>query len=296
MNSSSRAELERMTDLYLDALAAHDPSRLPLTPQVEFIENNQRLTLGEGSWGTIESVGTYRHYLTEEARSRVGLVGTAFENGDPVILNLLLEIAGGRISAIESYVIRDPVGARRLETTATPHDLWFTSVPLEERVNREAMIATADRYFESMQHNDGKGDYSFFDVACNRVEQGLQSTNVTTDQSYGHAGDTDFPRMSVIEQWKTGFLGFVTEIRDRRYVVIDEERQAIFAFAMFDHDGSIRSITLSNGKVVVLAPYFDVPHTLQVMEAFKLRNGKLIRVEAAMGEVPYGSRPARATS
>ena len=291
-----RAQLERMIDLYLAALVAGDPGRLPLADEAVLIENNQRIAWGEGLWGTIDAIGTYRHYFADPEAGRAGFIGTAREGGVPGIFDLLVEVRDGRIVLAESYLIRDPVGAKRFDTMGAPEDVWLAAVPAAERLSRDQLIATANRYFAGMQRNDGKGDYSFFDPDCNRVEHGMQTTNVKTDQTYGHSSDTDFVKMTAENQWKTGFLGFVTEIRDRRFVAIDEERQVVLASAMFDHDGSVRSIELTTGKQFVLSPYFDVPRTLWIFEAFKLRQGKLFRVEATMGEIPYGQRPPLAAA
>src|SRR3972149_281761 len=49
--SASREELIGLVDRYLDALAAHDPSRLPLAGSVKFTENCQTLALGTGRGG-----------------------------------------------------------------------------------------------------------------------------------------------------------------------------------------------------------------------------------------------------
>lgn len=285
-----RAALDGMIDRYLTALAANDPSSLPVTADVVFTEQNQRLALGDGSWRTISGLGTYKHYYTDTRDGRVGFVGTVLENGIPALLDILLEVDAGRIRAVESYVIRDPIGGQRLDQQATPEEAWLQYVPPERRVSRETLIALVDRYFESLQRNDGKGDYSFFDRECNRYDHGLQTTNVKTPATYGHSDDTTFMSLAAEDQWKTGFLAFVTEIRDRRYVVVDEERQAVLAFAMFDHNGTVRSINLTSGSVFVLSPYFDVPRTLQIIEGFRIRDGKLFRIEATMTEVPYGSR------
>ena len=42
-------------DRYLDALVAHDPSRLPLVKDVKYTENGAQLQLGDGLWGTVQA-------------------------------------------------------------------------------------------------------------------------------------------------------------------------------------------------------------------------------------------------
>jgi hypothetical protein len=288
--TKERARLEGMIDVYLGALVRNDASALPVTPDVTFIEQNQPLQLGEGIWKTITGLGAYKHYYADVHRGRVGFVGTALENGVPALLDILLEVEGEQIRAIETYLIRDPIGGRRLNEQGAPEAAWLEPVPLAQRVSRETLMGLVDRYFQGLQRNDGKGDYSFFDRECNRYDHGLQTTNVKTAATYGHSSDTTFMSLSAEEQWKTGFLAFVTEIRDRRFVVVDEERQTVLAFAMFDHNGTVRAINLTSGKVFVPSPYFDVPRTLQIIEGFRMRDGKIYRIEATMTEVPYGSR------
>jgi len=285
-----REELERMIDRYMEAVVADDPSRLPWAEHVEYIENNQRIPIGEGAWATIDGIGAYKHYYADPERARVGFIGTARENGVPCLFNFFLELADGKIAKAETLVIRDPVGARRLDEQGTPDDVWLETVPAEERLSREELIGFPDRYFSSLEFNDGLGDYSFFHRDCDRYEHGKRTTNVTEEQSYGHSGDTSFTRMSCEQQWKTGFMGFVTGIRERHWVVVDEERQAVLAIAMFDHDGTVRSIQLTNGKTSYPSPYFDVGRTMHIMEGFKVKYGKLYRIEATMYEVPYGAR------
>jgi hypothetical protein len=263
---------------------------LPVTNDVTFLDQNQPLSLGEGTWKTVSGLGTYKHYYTDIHAGRVGFVGTVLENETPALLDVLLVLDGERIRAVETYLIRDPIGGRRLNQQAIPDEAWLQEVPAERRIPREELIAVVDRYFQSLQRNDGKGDYSFFDAECNRYDHGLPTTNVKTPATYGHSDDTTFMSLTAEAQWKTGFLAFVTDIRDRRYVVVDEERQAVLAFAMFDHNGTVRSINLTSGSVFVLSPYFDVPRTLQIIEGFRVRDGRLYRIEATMTEVPYGSR------
>jgi hypothetical protein len=171
----------------------------------------------------------------------------------------------------------------------TPDPLWTAAVPETSRSSRAELTALADRYYSGMQRNDPKGDYSFFHKACNRIEHGRQTTNMPPS-NYGHSDIPNFVTMGCEAQFQTGFLGFVTSIRNRRYAVIDEERQTALAFAFFDHDGSIRSIPLSSGQTFKVPPYFSTPRTLTIAEGFKVIDKKLRLIEATLTESPYGMR------
>ena len=93
--------------------------------------------------------------------------------------------------------------------------------------------------------------------------------------------------MSAKQQFETGFFRFVTRIRDRRFPVIDEPRGLVFAFAFFDHDGTVRDYALADGTP---RSGIDRPFTWMIAEAFRIERGLLTRIEALMAEVPYGHR------
>ena len=95
----------------------------------------------------------------------------------------------------------------------------------------------------------------------------------------------DFRALSAREQFETGFFRFVTRIRERRFPVIDEARGVVFAFAFFDHDGTVRDYRLANGTP---RQGIDRPFSWMIAEAFRVERGLLTRIEALMTEVPYG--------
>jgi hypothetical protein len=68
-----RGCLEGFIDQYLDAVVAHDLSRLLIAKAVKFTENGQRLELGDGLWGTARARGAYKPYVADpEARGAHG--------------------------------------------------------------------------------------------------------------------------------------------------------------------------------------------------------------------------------
>jgi hypothetical protein len=289
-NKYDRSTLENFINQYLEALTKNDPSGLPLANNVKFVENNQELKIGDGTWKTVTGLGVYRHYFADLLTGQSAVISVVEENGKKVIYNLRLKISDGKITEIEALIVRDSMGAENLEKRGQPPAVFLTAVPEERRMPREKVIAPANSYFTGMVHNDPKGDYSFFGDRCNRMENGRITTNAESTE-YGHSTDKEFVTMTCREQFQTGFLGFVTRIRDRRFFVIDEERQAVISFAYFDHDGTVRKIDMPNNKTFVLPPYFSTPRTLEVCEAFKVENDQLQFIEVSLTELPYGTRP-----
>ena len=286
-----RSVLEDFLDRYLTALAQNDPSRLPLANDVKFVENNQELKVGEGTWRTVTGLGKYRHYFADPQMGQSAVIAVVEENGKKGILNLRLKIADGKISEIESLVVRDPGGAETYETAGRPPAVFLATVPEAYRKLRERLIATANQYFTGMVRNDPNGDYSFFADGCNRMENGRVTTNAEPTE-YGHSTDREFVTMTAREQFETGFLGFVTRIRDRRFFVVDEERQSVISFAFYDHDGTVRELGMPDNKTFAIPPYFSTPRTLEVCESFKVENDQIQYIEVTLTEFPYGTRPA----
>jgi len=288
-----RTCLEGHIENYLQALAARDAARIKVTDDVVFSENNQSLKLGDGSWRTMTGTGTYRHYFADPRSSQVAVISTMRENGQGVIYDLRLRLKDGRISEIESMVIRSPAGAAQYEKMGSPPPNFRQIIPADQRNTREQLLAIPHKYLKGMENNDPNGDYSFFDQDCNRYEHAVKTTN-SEPKHVGHTTNTTFSTMTCAAQFSGGGLAFVTRIRDERYhttMVVDEEKQSLFGFVFLDHNGTVRSITRKDGTAYTIPAYFSTPRGLNVGEAWRVRNNKLLEIEMTLTEVPYGMRP-----
>ena len=79
----------------------------------------------------------------------------------------------------------------------------------------------------------------------------------------------------------------VTDIRDRRFPVIDEERGLVLSFVFFDHAGKITSATLKDGTQMKISAPYNRPFTWEIAELFKIKNGKIRQIEAVLVASPY---------
>jgi len=77
-----------------------------------------------------------------------------------------------------------------------------------------------------------------------------------------------------------GFFAFNTELRDRRFLVVDEEKGIVFAHVFFDKDGTVGTLKLADGREMPTAAIMRRPWSMQMHEVFKIRNGKIYRIEA----------------
>jgi len=306
-SSCDRTCLNNFADQLVDALVAHDPSRLPVTQWVKYTENGQHIELGDGFWRTAGGKGTYKFYVDDPEAEQVGLETVLQEVGHPVLLALRLKIENQKISEIETIIARGGLaetGATNLEKLGKPRAGFAETIPPAERVSRLELIKTANKYFSGMEKDDGKGDYSFFGDDCNRLENGMQTTNNMTPMGGTTAGGQPRPApspkydpstnptmysagWSCRDQFRSGLLHFVSWIRDRRYPIVDEEHGIVWAFGFFDHQaGDTRNFDTPTGQHVTAGP--TTPFTWEIAEIFKVRHGQLHEIEAVLTQSPYG--------
>jgi hypothetical protein len=184
------------------------------------------------------------------------------------------------------------MGAENYEKLGAPDPVWLEPVPAAQRQSREALKAVAFMYFQALQHNDGTGIYPFRDD-CMRIEHARQVVTTPHLENYGHAdASIDFTTLKAKAQYELGMMAFVSRIRDRRFLVIDAERGAVLANAVYDFDGDLRTITFAGGRVWKLPAYFHTPRSNHANEAFKILGGSFRYIEMTFIETPFGMRAA----
>jgi len=282
-----RACLEGLIDQYLSALVAQDPSRLPLAKTCKFTENDQVLELGDALWGTVSGLGTYKLTFADTQAGQVGLMGTIRENGRPAILALRLKVEDRLIAEVETLVARHGDGATKLEALGQPDPVFSEALSPAERSSRQAMIAAAHLYFDGIEQ--GNGDIVPFDDGCDRVENGTQTarnpnmhTNPDADWNPWELGCRD--------QFNTGVFNYIRSVRPRRILVVDEERGLVFGFFMFNHPGTVRWVDVPGHGRWEMSAHALFPSSMDIAELFKIKNGKITKIEAVMTMQPYGTR------
>jgi hypothetical protein len=288
----NRACLENLVDQYLTALAARDPTRLPLSKDVMYTENDQVVAVGDGFWKTVEGRGNYTHIFADPEFGQVAYIGTMREAGGPILMSLRLRVELGRITEIESVYFKPggggPNNIAEMDKPYKPEAIWFKSISPEKQMSRQELIATADAYFSGLQKNDGKGVNGTgtypFTGDCHRIENGSATTNVPRPPNEPPDTINGFA-MDCLAQFKLGYYFVVQNIHHRRYPVVDRERGIVWSHAIFDQ-GTVNSGVLSDGR-----PYtfrgFNRPSSILVTEAFLIEDGKIRRVEMVGPGVPY---------
>ena len=295
-DNCNRDCLKNIVDEYLAALVRHDDNGLPLADDVKFTENTATLQLGDGLWvGASEAPITFKIYALDP-RHQAGLFAVVKEFDKPVILALRLKIEGGKITEIEHVVARN-LRDTSMPNLTTPRPGLLETVPPSERVSRDEMFRIADSYFEAIEHSDG--NLAPFADDCERHENGMQTTSNTVpthDPSDPPGAPIDPLRAKIRmlgcrDNINTHALSYITKIRPRRLIIIDEEKGLVFGFPMFVHRGNVRTI-----KIVGIPGLDTIPMTglgtsdLEAGEIFKIRGGKIHEIEAMGFILPYGSK------
>jgi hypothetical protein len=266
-------------DGYLAALKAHDPARVRWAARVKNTENNVELRAGDGLWGTITALDSYEMRFADPQTGQVAIFGVVEETGTRAPYATRIKVANGTISEVETIVVRpQDAGIPFVTADIKPLPVWSELLAPAQRTSRERMVAAANGYFDTLQLNDGTLHVEFTDN-CNRREDGMQSTNnVQTVLD-------PISKMGCADQFRLGQYRYDDRLRDRRFLMADEERGIVLAAGFIDHEGRLGDFKLTDGTVK--SPIFRRPHSFVLLEAFKIKSGKIEQIEAAFITVPY---------
>ncbi len=272
---------------YLNALVAHDSSKLPVTKNVKYTENGVRLNLTDGLWHTASALPTYRVDVIDEEAGMVGLLGRINENGNNNWFSARLKVEQGKfVSEIENLVVRNissgaPSGSPQGAIHKEPHPLMMEVIPEGRRLSRADLITIGDSYFTGLDTDEHGGNIAF-DPDCQRRENGM----ITANNPDAPKGSMQW--MGCKAQFDTHFSVIVTDIRERRFIA-DPVTGLAFGFGYFDHDGSVAKMqTTLDGKVEDVSPTFRQPFSFIIAEIFKIKDAKIRQIEAVLMAVPYG--------
>jgi hypothetical protein len=279
--------LTSFIDQYLSALAAHDPNRLPVEPNVKFTENTIPLKLGDALWGTISGIGTYKIYFADPQAGQVGTETTIRENGTPAILVVRLKVVNRKIAEVETIVRRGAEPAQDLEKFGNPNPAWLEPLKSSDRSSRDVMLKDANLYFEGIVHLSG--DMVPFDEKCNRILDGTQDTNNPSyNEGWGH-GNFNPAGMGCRENMNTKIWAYIKSVDPRRFLIVDEKMGIVFGFFMFNHPGTVLSADVPGVGKIDMPSSAKRPFSVEVAEFFKIQNGKIRQVEGIQLALPYKS-------
>ncbi|WP_313806297.1 hypothetical protein [Sphingobium sp.] len=268
---SEFAKLHSIADRYRAAYVAHDPAAAPISPRIRFSENNVALPFPDGSWDTVaEEVGPALT-LVDVTGGTIGIF-TAIRTLDvPGFLAVRLRVEDGLITEAEHILSTrrnlsgppTPIGA--VEDFAHDPDL-VELVEVDQRMTRADLVSIANGYWSTLENNTGEIRDTAFSPDCTRFENGMA-----------------FP--DVEHLFRLGRYRFNERVRDRDFMVVDEERGLVMSRAFIDHKGVLDSYTLTDGAE--MKSIFREPHSWSVLELFKIKAGRITAIEATFIAIPY---------
>ena len=233
---------------------------------------------------------TYRLDVIDEEAEQVGLLGRISENGNNNWYAVRLKVEpGNKVSQIEVLVNRSisgpsqgGAGGAPPRQNTEPHPLMAEVLPASGRLTRAQLVDISDAYFTGLDTEESARNVKFSPL-CQRRENGTITAN-NPDAPRGTMASWDCKT-----QFDTGFSTIVTDVRERRFEVVDRTKGLAFAWAYFDHNGTVAKFTNTPdpGKVADVAPTFRQPFSFYLAEVFKVVDGNIRQIEAVLTPVPY---------
>ena len=290
--SCDRACLVKVTDQYLAAVVAHDPSKAPLAPGVVFVENIKRMQPGDGLWKTASGgPTTFQIHVPDETLQQAGWIGVIQQDGKPMMLGLRLKIENGKITQAE-HLLAAPLRGGDNPDIVTPRPGLVSEIPAGKRMSHDRLLAIGKTYYDALDDNDGSK--MPFAADCQRRENG-----VTTAGEGAGGPPTKDPNPSPIAhdckgQMDSGSFIYIDRIDNRRMIAADPVTGLAMGLSHFRHpftnlpykvkhiDGSTSERNAEN------MPYkpFDMP----AAHIFKIGpEGAVHEIEAVGFTAPYNS-------
>ncbi|HTR00686.1 MAG TPA: hypothetical protein VMH83_11870, partial [Candidatus Acidoferrum sp.] len=271
-----RACLAKVADGYFAAMAAHDPSKLVLAPNVKYTDTGKVKKLGDdGLWKTATGLPRYRLNLYDPETGGIGIHAVVPERGLDTLLSLRLKVENQKVTEVEAMVIAgdSKIVGHQPEDLTQPSRLWTRTIPVVERNSRFEIIAAAEAYFRGFETN-GTSQYIAAPLLpeTDRRENGILYTNTSIGKMKVSTARSGFDAGN--------FKGM--QVRDRRYPVVDSETGAVMSLVRFgDPMGELTKAGLpvdKNGNPQQ-APDILVGASF-VSEIFCVSQGKIAEINA----------------
>ncbi len=283
--TNDRDCLIRMADNYLRALVAHDPQQVPLASDLRFVENIERKQVGQGLWQTASGLpDSFRIYVPDPVSRQIGFLGLMYEQGQPILLALRLQVEGDRILAAEHVIARN-LREAGLANLSTPRPGLLEEIPVAERMPRDELLRIGYSYYDALNRNDGS--LTPFADDCLRHENGLQTStntlpeNPTTMQILGSMG--------CAAQLDTGAMAYIDAIDNRRVHIADPVTGLVFGLSHFRHAMENKTLQITGVPGVTTHEVAFDPFDLPAAHVYKIRNGMMHEIEAMGFQAPYNS-------
>lgn len=266
-----QACLEGIAAAYRAAYLRHDPALAPFARHVRYSENNAEMTFPDGTWDTVTAEVDTPLVLADPATGEIGIYTSVLQRQTQGFLAIRLQVRDRHITEVEHVI------ATRRNVSAPPVPMGdilqyhrdpalSATVPVAERLSRDAIRQLADGYFSTLQYNTGEIRGTRFAPGAVRHENGVMWTDL-------EAG------------FRSGHYRYNNRVRDRDCFLVDEVRGFTMCRGFIDHKGVLDEYTLTDGTPA--RSNYQEPQSWGFLEAFKVTKAGILAVEATFSAVPY---------
>jgi len=281
-----RACLIGVMNDYVAALVAHDPSRVPLSPNVEFVENTVVMHPGDGLWKIADAPPTtFKIYVPDPVSQEVGLLCVMQANHETVEAGFRLKIRHGEIVATE-HLWADQLTPAALKNLQTPRPAFLATVPPGERNTRAEMLKIAPTYYTAVTSADSNN--APFADDCQRHENGIPTTGIPLAPD--HTERQVLGSFGCAAQLKTHVMDYIKRIEPRRVMIADPETGLVIGFSQFRHPMDEKTEKIVGVPGITSRTMDFKPFDNVAMHIFKVYGGKIHEIEAlGHSGMPYDS-------
>lgn len=296
---------------YLAALVAHNPAAVPFDQYVKFTQNTAEIPVGYGLWETASSGPTeFQIYAADPVNQQVACLVMMKENtNQDILVGVRLALRRGKISEAEHHVVtREHLTMHNL---VKPRPGLVEDIAPEDRTPRDRMLDIGLAYYDALTGEDGT--LAPFAQECERRENGGISVGgkreAPAKEPPAKKETRDFAPPSTVDpemmklakalsavpntcegQITAGVWAYISEIRNRRLLVIDEQKGLAVGFSNLYHDSKLKTMKLKGVPGVDSVPAYQGTFNMPAIHFFKIKKGKIYDIEATGLVLPYGTK------
>jgi hypothetical protein len=288
---------------YLAALVKHDPTAVPFDKEIKFTENTANIPVGDGFWVTAAGGPTdFQIYAADPVMQQVACLVLMKENNNvPVLFGARLALRRGKIAEAEHHVVRRDMGISPASFQKPRPGLVEDLAPAD-RTPRDQMLDIGLSYYDALTGEDGT--LAPFAEECERRENGSTSVGGKREPKPESAKPQPSPDTEMAKlidalarvpntcegQISAGVFAYITEIKNRRLLVIDEQKGLAVGFSNLYHDSKLKTQKIKGVPGLDSVPSFQGTFNMPAMHFFKIKKGKIYDIEATGLSLPYGTK------
>lgn len=246
----------------LAALQSGDTGKL-LPRGLRMTENGRDIRLADSQLRAFRKI-TFLQAFFEPAAGAAGFNGSAEAFGGPAVFSIRLRLKDGRVSEVETLVVRRTEASVFAPETMAQRPLQDDPLAADLRTSRQTLLAVSNAFLDAVAPG---GDAAPLAVAgCRLYENGatpVQGTHCSGIASLRGAG----------------------VVRDRRVPLIDEERGLIWSLAVADIPDKTAPAAPSPG----LRSARPAPRSLLLSTLLRIEAGRIQEIDLVQRNAPLGA-------